>query len=114
MQKKTNKWIDNNDNYVLKGRGFYISYNPDTNVAGKGLGMLLNMLGNAFEETLEDDGRAETALVVTEGRNKGFYILNGDFRKQYEKIYSKGFKECHKFYLSKVKHRSNWSTDYHD
>ena len=107
------KWNDLGDNQVLSSDGFYISYNPDTGASKSGLGELFNLLGhNISDGKLEVDGRAETALVLKTGNGKNiFYILNGDFRKEYEELFPKGFAACKKFYdRNKKKHRSNWST----
>lgn len=53
----------------------------------------------------------ETALV----KDSKFFILNGDFRKEYEKLGSKGWDACFKFYSKKrEKHISQWSYDYFD
>jgi len=75
-------------NDVLAGEKFYISYNP-------------------FPCGSEDE---ETALYSQE--KEIFYILDGDFRKEYEKLFNKGFGACKEFYdKMKSKHRSWWSTD---
>ena len=52
-----------------------------------------------------DDGSVETALV----KNGKYYILNGDFRKEYEEIIDKGFSACKKFFDSKPELHSSWS-----
>lgn len=53
-----------------------------------------------------DNGGAETALI----KGNDYYILNGDFRKEYEKVADKGFEECVKFFnTKKEKHESSWS-----
>lgn len=97
------KWIKTiRGNYVLKKRGYAISYNPDTNASGDGTGAVLNMLG-AMLGYMDASGQPETALIHKED----FYILNGDFRKEYEGL--KTFKECKKFFLSKPELKSSWS-----
>lgn len=102
------KWEKFDYNEVLKGKGFYISYNPQTGKTD--LGNLYNLMGNALGKMVgkevEADGRAETALC----KDGEFYILNGDFRKQYEKLITKGFMECKKFYDSKPDLHSGWSS----
>ena len=84
-------------NEITQGKGFYISYNPSP-------GMGMNMFAG-------DNNSDETALVK-EGKDKNtFYILNGDFRKEYKKLIKKGYKACYKFYLSKKeKFNSSWTT----
>jgi hypothetical protein len=95
--KKKNVWKTNitlwGTNEVLEGQGFYISYKE--------------------HPYLSDGGSAETALIEIKGIFKDtFRILNGDFRKQYEKLISKGFKACLKFYnKNKEKDNSTWSME---
>ena len=101
------KWKKLSDNEVLNGKGFYISYNSDTSTSKMGLGMFLNKLGGLMGG-LEDDGRAETALVK-KGKKNVFYILNGDFRKQYEKLFP-SFNKCLKFFMENKENWSKWST----
>jgi len=116
MEKKGIKWekISNPltgleiNNYVLRGNGFYVSYNPDTqrSIMGKTLDGILNFFHSI--QGLKEGGGEETALV----KGNNFYILKGDFRKEYERLVSKGFKACYKFYLKKKKKFwSPFSTD---
>ena len=59
-----------------------------------------------------DNGSDETTLVDNREDRK-YYILNGDFRKEYERVFDKGFNACKEFYDSmKDKHQSTWSSDY--
>lgn len=90
--KKT--WEDMGHNMVLIGKGFFISYNP--NAGGSIFDMMLGESG-LYEETAlcVDD---ESSIVGT-----SYYILNGDFRKEYEALLPKGLKACLKFYKSKRK-----------
>jgi hypothetical protein len=77
-------------NEVLDGDGFYISY-ANTAAMGGWSG--------------DGDG-IETALV----KNGNFKILNGDFRKQYEKLAPEGFDACLRFYEQQSAHAdSTWS-----
>lgn len=77
-----------------------------------------NILRNNL--TLEDDSKdyyisfneseKETALVKKESLKNKFYILNGDFRSEYEEVFEKGFEECLKvFEKYKEEHESCWS-----
>lgn len=84
-----------NSNYVLHGDGFYISYLPE------GSDMFW------FNP-------AETALVNKKSKVANpYYILNGDFRKDYEKIADGGYSVCKKFFNEKKKEDpelvSGWS-----
>lgn len=79
-------------NAILQCEGFSISYNPHP---GQGLSI--------FES---DDGGPETALIV----NDKFFILNGDWRTQYEELIPKGVEACLQFYRDHADaHRSSWS-----
>ena len=63
-------------NEVLDGDGFYISYNSAPFQGSKLFG--------------SDKGSSETALC---GKYK-FYILNGDYHKQYKELIPQGFEKC--------------------
>ena len=91
------------NNMILQGKDFYLSYNPDTkrSKVGNAMDSLINMFSG------KDDGGEETALC----KDDIFYILNGDFRKEYEKLFPKGFKGCKKFFDSKKKYQSSFSTE---
>lgn len=82
-------------NVILECDNFFISYRGNT-----------AELGSIFAG--DDGGYGETALCF-DGKYK---ILNGDFRKEYEKIVDKGLEECLKFYNSKnAECASCWSND---
>jgi hypothetical protein len=107
------KWEAGLNNEVLQGDGFYISYNSHT--GRHAYSSVLTVVGNILKK-LHGDGKylkngEETALVLESlnGR-RAFYILEGDFRKEYEKLLDKGFETCKKFYDSKPELHSNWST----
>jgi hypothetical protein len=91
-----NKWkrVDGfSPHFVLEGDGFYVSYNK-------------SVYGGLLSEPTE-----ETALVKEEEKDDVYYILNGDFRKEYEKLASRGFEACLRFFKEKEKHYgSEWST----
>jgi len=86
-------------NYILEADDFYISYAPN---AGSGI----SFFGS-------DDGDVETALVKKNRDARGtFYILNGDWREDYERLLPEGFDACKRFYEEKKdEHRSSWSED---
>lgn len=82
---------------VLEEEGFYISFNPS----------LTHLLGHSFAP---DTDKGETALVKPNDKRK-FRILNGDFRKDYEKLVPLGFTACRKFFEKKEKkYNSSWSS----
>lgn len=101
---KKASWKKHTYNEVLKGEGFAISYNPNTQaVPGMAeiqkLGELLSG-GQLPAKTPE-----ETALI----KDDQFLILNGDFRKEYEELLPKGYEACKEFYESRQTLQSKWS-----
>jgi len=75
MEKKW-KFVEEGENYVLRGKGFFISYYPNP---------------RSFIPMFQD----ETALVLVNlaGKNRCL-ILNGDFRKEYEEVIDQGLEAC--------------------
>lgn len=80
-------------NEILRGDGFYISYMRP--------GALQHIPWAASEQ-----GQAETALCVGDE----FYILNGDFRKEYEAAFPGGLKSVLEVYEKNKDQCSPWST----
>lgn len=96
MWKQNSVGIMDDGNEVLDAEGFYISYNPRP-----------CFFMPCFRS---DNGGAETALCDQRDKRTKFYILNGDFRKQYEKLVPNGFEACKAFYDKKKKrYGSSWS-----
>lgn len=83
-------------NEILDCDTFYISYNPEPIFDDIPM----------FNSDKESD---ETALYNR--KTNIWYILNGDFRKAYLKVYKKGFKACLAVYKKNIKKRSSFSTD---
>lgn len=104
----TSKFVKNPNfsNEVLLGDDFHISYNPATG-AGIPLAAILSGLVGA------PNGLPETALCVhpDEDDKRVWYILNGDFRKEYEEAFPNGLETCLEVYRRNIQHRSDWSTD---
>lgn len=76
-----NEWQKSasSSNIILKGDGFYISFNP----------------------TPVKIQHQETALIDTRIRtNRPIYVLQGDHRAAYEELIEKGFEDCYNYYLS--------------
>jgi len=97
------KWkkIGNNTNEILEDENFYISYNRNTQTP------IFCEIFNAFSGEEVTDGE-ETALNA----NNKWYILTGDFRKEYEAAFPQGLDACMKVYNRfKDEFRNNWSTD---
>jgi hypothetical protein len=57
----------------------------------------------------EDYGSNTTALVV--GQMQRFYILNGDFRKEYSALIPHGFEKCYEFFKNNLEHRNEKNSD---
>lgn len=90
--KKQKGWGMQSDNEVLGGDGFFVSYNANT--------------GSKISCFAGDGEGDETALV----KGDKFYILNGDFRKEYSELVEKDYGKCKKFFDSKkAKYQSSWS-----
>lgn len=96
-----NKWkATGRGNQVLSTNGLLVSYNPDTADGRSFLTKIMNFLGENV------CGGEETALRM----NGVWYILTGDFRKEYEKAFPDAEK-CLAVYKKNIKYRNNWSTD---
>lgn len=95
IEKK--KWVSRGDNVTLDFEEFYVSYNPCVRPS-------------IFDMFMDSAFKEETALY---SRNDGLWmILNGDFRKEYEKISYKGLDACIEFYKDhKEEFGSDMSTD---
>ena len=75
---------------------FFISYNSTNNVV--------------MPTSWQFDNGSDETVLYSDGEH---FILNGDFRSDYEKIIDKGFDTCMQFYLSKRdKHISSHSSDF--
>jgi len=78
-------------NETIENDEFYISFNQ-------------HPCGNI--PIFQSDGLScETALC----KDGAYFILNGDFRKEYLDLFEKGFDECKKFFDSKQELKSSWS-----
>ena len=84
-----NEYLDNED------EDFFVSFNGHKNVV-PGI--------DAFDA---ETPFGETALI----KDDNYYILNGDFRKEYEEIIDKGFQKCLELYYANLEKRSFWSSD---
>lgn len=98
VQQPVNKvWARMGQNVALHSEDgkFYISYNANT-------GSILPMFAG-------DGSGEETVLCTLVKGEVQFYILNGDFRKEYEALIDKGFKACKDFFLAHPESKSSWS-----
>lgn len=77
----------NQENTFIKGKNFWISYNPST-----------------------DTGKDETALC--QDKIPHYLILNGNYLEQYRPLVKKGYKACKELYdklLTDGAEKSKWS-----
>ena len=81
-------------NLVLEGKGYHISYLPKN-----------GSIGILIPSFASDGNGDETALCV----DGNYYILNGDFRKEYEKVINKGLSACMKVFEAHPNQISSWS-----
>jgi len=88
------KWEKLQYNSILQGDGFHISYNADTSIA----------VGAAFAA---DSGAGDETAIC---KDRDYKILNGDFRKEYEKLVDKGYDACVKFFEKQKDAQSTWSS----
>ena len=80
-------------NKTLEVDDFYISFNSFTD-------------SYAWPRRFySDDNSSETALC----RNGEYYILNGDYRTEYEKLVPQGYAACYAFYKDNIDNSSTWS-----
>ena len=97
-------------NEVLEGDGFHISFRPGTVEPlpiSEMIGMLVRILGQEG-----NNSKDETALCAPErfpSMVNPYFILNGDFRKEYEGLVKLGWDACYAFWLSQPDCCSEWS-----
>lgn len=96
-------------NELLQGDDFYVSFLPGDRERSELLTQVEEMAALLSCDSSLTVRQAETAL-----RKKGdsaWYILNGDFRKEYEGLVEQGWEACLAFYHSQEEDfRSPWST----
>lgn len=91
-------WNDarNQHNLTLESDDFYISY------------LLPNAMTKRYGWGASDDESiGETALIVRDPWD--CKILNGDFRKDYETVFSQGYEACLEVFNNNQDKRSSWS-----
>lgn len=79
------KWVTRGKAIQLDGKDFRISYLPNAK----------NIMGFGF---FSGDTDTETAIVIDDQQKADKYgrylILNGDYRKKYEQVFSQGLEAC--------------------
>ncbi|SIC58954.1 hypothetical protein [Mycobacteroides abscessus] len=91
-KKVLHAWIINGRNSLLKSDDFYLSFNP----------------GNFVASVFDSDGSgSETALC----KDGNYFILNGDHRAAYEKVFDQGFSACFAYFMKHQDQVSSWSDD---
>ena len=104
--------------YELRCQGFRLTYNPNP-IDGlpADVKKMLGALINVMRPEREYDG-PETAIVVPrpapqgelqDDKHSNYYILNGDFRADYEVLAPLGLDACLSFFHANVEHKSAWS-----
>lgn len=109
-------WENRGRNVILQFDGFYISYNPDTSQIQVSPGMRamhemmvkFGIMPSLPQLCGDYGGCDETALCLEETNDH--WVLNGDFREEFEAAAENGFESCLLLYKQlRVKHRSSWS-----
>ena len=88
-------WVKSNQNFILQGEGFSISFLDWE--SSKKLGAT----------TWENDERQDETCLISPDRD--YFILNGDFRKEYEELLPLGYIKCYQFFLNNQDKKSSWS-----
>lgn len=83
-------------NELLSGEGFFISYQDFSNGFIGGVGGVFG----------PDDGKSPETALCKGGK---FYILNGNFKEEYEKLVPEGYEACYAFYKANIENKSSWS-----
>lgn len=86
-------------NVIADFDGFQVSFLADAQMGGGPLALASALRG------FSGDDESETALIV----DGCYYILNGDFRAEYEALASQGVAACIEFFKSKPELHSSWS-----
>lgn len=100
MSKTKVKWERNENCWQADGDGFTVSFKEDdeNSIWGKiGVGIF------------NGDTPQETALIKDTHDGTKYYILNGDWRKQYEPLIPQGFEACKALFDKNQHAKSSWS-----
>lgn len=101
------KWKELGHNMVLHIKGGHISYLPEAGYdeSSKLLDTMGVLAGALAGDNIESRVGMDETAICFDGE---YAILNGDFRKEYEKC--KTIKEALKVFNKNIEHRSTWST----
>ena len=84
------KWTSTgNGNQIIEADWGLISYNPCVRAS-----------------MFDSGGQEETALMI---EGKGYSVLNGDFRKEYEQAFPDK-EACYNVYRKNIKNNSEWTS----
>lgn len=98
----SNRWYEVGPTQRLDGENFHISYIPHTDQ------LTPHEITNVL---LAGEQERETSLC----REAAHFILQGDWRTQYEDRIDEGYDACYQFYQArKVTNISKWSDDYEE
>ena len=101
LEKKKTFELSPSGNWVLEGDGFFVSYQPHLTPVDE-LSKAVAVIAESITGEPHPNNIAETALVGDRkqiGINP-YFILNGDFRKEYEGLVEQGWDACYQFWLS--------------
>jgi hypothetical protein len=101
MSETKVKWKRISNCLQADGDGFTISYKEDDE--NSEFGKIATQLG--VKNPFRGDTPQETALI----KDGNYYILNGDWRKEYEPLIPQGFEACKALFDENQHARSSWS-----
>ena len=84
-------------NFIIETDWGRVSYNP-------------SVRPSIFDFFQPSAGLEETALCIDGIEGGGFAVLNGDYRKEYEKAFP-DLEACKNVFRKNVKHNSEWSSE---
>jgi hypothetical protein len=93
MSETKVKWVRNDNCWQHQGDDFWVSYKMDDS--------------STLIPFFAGDMPNETALI--DCKEDKYYILNGDWREQYEPLIPKGFEACKAFFDKHPEAHSRWS-----
>lgn len=96
-------WIKIDNNEVIEGANFYISFAPGNVRPEDPLSVMILGLAEMLTGDMSTSAEGETALcclAAFPGVTNAFFVLDGDYRKAYEELLPQGLDACLKFYFA--------------